>query len=151
MPAQSDPDYKQALTRLIADYPTVVEADVVAGVQFSSSVSLTSPFRRDQNGVAVTTGRLVVGRIDVSYRNTSGMVVDVETPIGTTRALTFSGRIMGSASASYAVPVGTGSVPAFIGRESRGYTATIASRDWKPLTITAIEYTGQYFFNARRA
>lgn len=149
--SQYDPDYKQALTRLIADYPTVVEADVVAGVQFSSSVSLTSPFRRDQNGVAVTTGRLVVGRIDVSYRNTSGMVVDVETPIGTTRALTFSGRIMGSASASYAVPVGTGSVPAFIGRESRGYTATIASRDWKPLTITAIEYTGQYFFNSRRA
>lgn len=147
----TDPGFLAGYAKLASDYPTLMPADLVAGVQFRSYVDLTSPYRRDQNGVAITTGRLVVSRLDLSYRDTAGMLVQINSPLGTAKSLDFSGRILGSASATYAIPIGTGSVPAFVGRESRGYTARVCSKDWKPLTLTAIEYTGQYFFNSRRA
>lgn len=146
-----DPGFMVGYNKLVADYPGGIPSQLIAGVQFTSYVDLTSPYRRDQNGVAITTGRLVVSRLDLSYRDTAGMLVQINSPLGTAKSLDFSGRILGSASAIYAIPVGTGSVPAFVGRESRGYTARVCSKDWKPLTLTAIEYTGQYFFNSRRA
>lgn len=146
-----DPGFLSGYNALVKDYPGGLPSQLVAGVQFQSYVDLTSPYRRDQNGVAITTGRLVVSRLDLSYRDTAGMLVEINSPLGTAKSLDFSGRILGSASATYAIPIGTGSVPAFIGRESRGYTARVCAKDWKPLTLTAIEYTGQYFFNSRRA
>lgn len=47
-------------------------------------------------------------------------------------------------------PVETVKVGIPVGRETRHYRLTIGSALWAPLTIAAVEWTGQYFNNARR-
>jgi hypothetical protein len=139
-----------ALASLQADFPELVASDIRQGFNYSSYVELTSPFRRDQNGNVVVTGRLTITRVDVSYKNSSGMVAEVVTDFGTSEALRFNGRLLGSPSSTFTIPVETGSVPVFVGRESREYVLRLSALTGKPLTISALEWTGQYFYNTRR-
>lgn len=136
--------------KLLDDYPSLTYDDAVAGVEFEAFVDLTSPFRRDRNNVAITTGRLTVTRVDISYRDTPGLDAFVTTPRGTRHSLDFNGRLLGSASSEYPYTLATSSVPVFVGRETREYVLRIQAKDWRPFTLTAVEWTGQYFYNARR-
>ena len=142
--------YHVGLAKLQGDYPGLTPAQCSYGFEFKSYVTLTSPYRRDQNGVAVTTGRLTVSRVDVSYRDTAGLVGVMDTERGSKTVLDFNGRLLGSKSSEYPLNLATSSVPMFIGRESREYQLTINAHDWRPFTLTTVEWTGQYFYNARR-
>ena len=139
-----------ALANLQADYPELTASDIRQGFDYDSYVELTSPFRRDQNGNVVVTGRLTITRVDVSYKNSSGLVAEVITDFGTQEVLHFTGRLLGSDSSTFRTPVETGSVPAFIGRESREYVLRLSALPGKPLTIASLEWTGQYFYNTKR-
>jgi hypothetical protein len=106
---------------------------------------------RDRKEVAIVSGRLTITKIDVSYRDTTSLTADVLTAYSNDVALAFNGRVLGAANNVVGIkPVSRGSVPILIGREVREYTLTIRSKDWDPLTITGIEWTGQYFYNTRR-
>lgn len=135
---------------LKADYPNLTEDQVTVGVMFEAFVVLTSPFRRDHNKVAITNGRLTISRVDLSYRDTPGMDAYVLSNRGIAHPLDFNGRLLGSASSVFRYTLATSSVPVFIGRESREYSLKVQAKDWRPFTLTAVEWTGQYFYNARR-
>lgn len=143
-------DYHKGFIRLQADYPDLSTLSCWYGWEYEAFVELTSPYRRDQNGVAITTGRLTISRIDVSYRDTAGLMGITFTDRGEKVVLDFNGRLLGSASSAYPLNLATSSVPMFIGRESREYRLRLLAKDWRPFTLTTVEWTGQYFYNARR-
>jgi hypothetical protein len=136
---------------MIAEFPAVPTSSLWTGTLLPSSVTLTNPVMRDRKEVAIVSGRLTITKIDVSYRDTTSLTADVLTAYSNDVALAFNGRVLGAANNVVGIkPVSRGSVPILIGREVREYTLTIRSKDWDPLTITGIEWTGQYFYNTRR-
>lgn len=155
---------------LKADFPSLTDADLVVGLGFHAYVTLTSPFRRDNKDVALTVGRLTVNKVEVSYKNSGGFTASVvsryglatkytpfnwtsvETPYGVTTSLKFNGHVLGALDSLLGIqPVSTGTTPCFIGRDSREYSLTLAANGWQPFTITSIGWTGQWFYNAKRA
>lgn len=138
------------LQALQDDYPDLLPEQCAYGFPFDSMVELTSPYRRDENNVAITTGRLTISRVDVSYRDTAGLRGVMTTERGDKEVLNFNGRLLGSKSSEYPYNLATSSVPLFIGRESREYSLRLCAQNWRPLTLTTVEWTGQYFYNARR-
>ena len=150
-----------ALTGLSTDYG-------VTGIMYTSYVDLTSPVRRDPNGQPIMQGRLTVGKLDVYYKDAGGFTATVEsryglaeqynnfdwvvtnTGYGKVTALSFNGRVLGNASSMAGVmPVSSGSASVFVGRESKDYVCKISSRNWMPLSITRVTWTGQWFLNHR--
>lgn len=144
------PAYHVGREKLKQDYPDLADSQCHYGFPFQAGVELTSPYRRDQNGVAVTTGRLTITRVDLSYRDTAGLLADVKTERGVKTVVDFNGRLLGSKSSEYPYNLATSSIPVFVGRESREYSLTVHAQDWRPFTLTSVEWTGQYFYNARR-
>ena len=122
-----------------------------SGINFYASVSPTNPYMLDRNGRAIVSGRLTIGRLAISVRDSSGLTVDVTTNNGVTRTQDFNGLIAGrSAAAVGRQPIVTADVPATVGRQNTACQYRVAAKKWLPLTITAIEWTGQYFSNSRR-
>ena len=121
------------------------------GMNFPAYVTPTNPYRRDRNGQAIVSGRFTLGRVSVSVTDTGGLIGTVTSAQGTREAASFTGRIVGQrANLIGKQPIVTTSVPLTIGKEVRECSYTLAALNWLPLTITAIEYTGQAFLNSRR-
>ena len=134
-----------------ADTPTRDMSYCVTGIPFDSYVELTSPVRRDENGQPIMQGRLTVNKLDVYYKDAGGFEATV-TSYGTSQvpALRFNGRLLGQAANRVGVvPITTGTTPVFVGRESKDYVCKISSRNWMPLSITRVTWTGQWFLNHR--
>lgn len=134
-----------------ADIPTRDMNYCVTGIPFESYVELTSPVRRDQGGQPIMQGRLTVNKLDVYYKDAGGFVATVTSSYGgTEQALHFNGRTLGQAANMVGVvPITTGTTPVFVGRESKDYVCKISSRNWMPLSITRVTWTGQWFLNHR--
>ncbi len=83
--------------------------------------------------------------------DTGGLTVTVTDANRTWIVTEFSGRLLGRASNTVGTqPIVTTSVPALIGKEVREVKYTLQARSFLPLTVTAIEWTGQHFNNVRR-
>lgn len=127
------------------------DVSLYSGVTFDTGVSPTNPYMTDRNGRAIVSGRLTLGRVAISVRDTSGLTVDVTTANGTKRTQDFTGYTAGRAASMIGTqPVVTADIPAPIGRQNTACQYYIRAKTWLPLTITAIEWTGQYFSNSRR-
>lgn len=134
----------------LEQYPAA-PVETWAGVHFDAYVTPTNPYMRDQQGNAIVIGRLTLSRLSVSVADSGGVKVTVSTVAGTRTSTDFSGRIIGRQSNKVGVaPIVTTVVPATIGKEVRECSYTLWARNFQPLTVTAIEWTGQYFNNARR-
>ena len=96
-------------------------------------------------------GRLTVNKLDVYYKDAGGFEATVtDTAYGKVTALRFNGRVLGQAANMVGVvPITTGNTPVFVGRESKDYVCKISSRNWMPLSITRVTWTGQWFLNHR--
>lgn len=139
------------LPELRAEFPEAGNSDIYLGAPFDAYVSLTSPHPRDRNDAVITTGRTTITSLAISYTHTGGFFVDIETPYGDRRSVDFNGRRVGGSQNLLDVqPITRGTEPAFIGREVREYVATIRAKTWLPLTLTTIEWVGQYLNNTRR-
>lgn len=127
------------------------EAEAFVGITAPAFVTPTNPYMLDRNGKAITSGRLTLGRVAITVAETAGMTVDV-TSFGTTKRVTdFNGRILGSSLNVVGYqPVYSGTVKSPIGKEARKCTYTIGAKSWLPLTVTSLEWVGQYFNNTRR-
>lgn len=137
---------------MIAEFPTVPSTGLWTGTELPGFVDLTNPVVRDKKEVAIVAGRLTITKCDVSYRDTAALEAQRITAYSDDIALSFNGRVLGAANNVVGIqPVSRGSVPVIIGKEVREYSLRLKSRAWYPLTITGIEWTGQYFYNTRRA
>lgn len=136
----------------IASYDPEDEADIWAGIDFPAYVTPTNPYERDRNDKAIISGRLTLGKLSVSVANTGGMLGKLETVQGERNVLNFNGRILGQvANMVGRQPIVTTSISVPVGKEVRECKYTLCAKTWLPLTITAIEWVGQSFNNARRA
>lgn len=124
---------------------------IYAGVVSPGIVTPTNPFVRDRNGQAVLDGRLTLSRLTVDVKDTSGMQSRVRTRNGVVGGQDFEGRILGTAdTVPDRQPVYTGQLPASVGYEVREVSVDLLTKDWLPLNITGIQWTGQSFNNVRR-
>jgi hypothetical protein len=142
----------ERVPEMLAEFPTIGTNGLWTGFQFPASFTVTNPRIRDRNDVAIVAGRLTVTRMDISYRETTGIKATIETEYGDNQvALDFNGRVLGASNNLLdEQPLSTGSVPVFIGREVREFDLTIEAKDWLPMTVTGLEWTGQFFYNPRR-
>jgi hypothetical protein len=126
-------------------------ANFQTGWDYSSYVTITAPYVRDQNDKAITTGRLTVQRYAVSVTDTAGMDT-VLTAAGTdTTVAKFNGRILGWDTDMVGVqPVATTTISVPAGRANTEHRVTFKSRTCLPMSISAIEWVGQFFSNSRR-
>lgn len=137
------------LTTFQTDYADNLLAWI--GIAYPAFVTPTNPFALDRNGKAIVSGRLTLGRVAVSVADTGGMAIEVETSSGTKLSTDFNGRILGSVDNTVGYqPIVTTAVSGVVGREVRECSYTLKAKTWLPLTITAIEWTGQLFTNTRR-
>jgi hypothetical protein len=139
------------LTTFLAQYPDAPAA-TWAGVHFDAYVIPTNPYIRDQKtNRAIVNGRLTLGRINVAVADTGGLRITLTTSSQSRDVSDFSGRILGRTTNLVGrQPIVTTNVPAAIGREVRECSYKLSAKTFLPLTVTAIEWTGQYFNNVRR-
>lgn len=120
------------------------------GFSFSSSVGLTSPYMRDNKGKAILSGRLTVSRLTVALKQSGGMLWSIATG-GTAHTGEFNGRVLGSITNIIGQePVITSQHNVPVGRETRQYSCTLSARKWLPFTVTAVEWSGQFFNRVQR-
>lgn len=132
-------------------YPGIPSHDISAGFQFNAAVTPTPPYVHDQNDKAVVNGRLVVNRYTVSLTDTGAMDAFLTHGDTEKQVLRFNGRRVGDSHNRVGLqPIVTTSVGVPVGRCNTEHTYRLQARDWLPLTISAIEWVGQYFNNTRR-
>lgn len=139
------------VANLTAQLPSVNNGTLWVGWNSSAYVTPTNPYMLDMNGKAIVTGRLTVVRAVVSIADSGGMKATLKSRNGESVPVDFTGRLVGSPTNRVQVtPIVTTTVSVPLGREVRDFTYTLNARKWLPLTITAIEWSGQFFNNTRR-
>ena len=136
---------------LIDAYPTQVNAMWI-GVDSPGYVTPTNPYVRDKNNQAIVNGRLTIEKYNVSLSDTGGVTFTLNTlGRGEYPAGDYTGRQLSRKSATLGIqPIVTTSVSIPVGRENREFSYTIKTRQWMPVSITAIEYQSRFLYNSRR-
>jgi hypothetical protein len=120
------------------------------GAWYDSTVALTNPRFLDKNEQSVNIGRLTVGSVTLSLNDSTGCITDVTDDNGTVTT-EYNGRVVGDVNNIIGrEPITDLSQSVPIARERRKFTLTIKARKWFPLTITAIEWVGQFFNRSQR-
>jgi hypothetical protein len=137
------------LAALQAEFPA--EPGIMVGAMQDAYFEPTSPFMRDQKNKAILTGRLTVSLVTVAFSNSSGFISQVVVPSVATESVTFNGRIADNPDNLIGqVPITSGQATIPVGRETRKYSLRISGRTWLPLTVTALEWVGQFFNRVQR-
>ncbi|BAP34926.1 putative tail tuber protein B [Ralstonia phage RSJ5] len=123
----------------------------VVGVLYDSVVDITPPYVRDQNDRAIVNGNLTVTQYAVSLIDTAGLdAVRTSENMDTTVAK-FNGRVLGRANNFIGrQPVTDTTIQVPCAKGNTRHRMKFVSRTWLPMGISAIEWTGQFFNNARR-
>lgn len=134
---------------LIAEFGA--SSEIVLGYPMGGVVRLTSPYVTDSNGKPIEAGSLVVTTINIDVKNSGAMTASTELSWGGEQpGLVWDGRTLGSPGnlvGQRQLHDGTQSV--VIGRESGQYVLRLSAVKWHPLTITGINWTGQFFKRSR--
>lgn len=137
-------------SELVEEYGVENRPFMHLGLLYEAFVTPTNPFVRDREGKAILSGRTTLGSVLASVADTGGFKATVTSNGVERQALLFTGRVLGSATAEVGKqPIVTRSVPFLVAREIRECTYSIKALTWLPLTITALEWKGQNFNNAR--
>lgn len=134
----------------VVQYPTA-PLDTWIGLHYDAYTTPTNPYMRDQKGNAIVVGRLTIGRLNITVADTAALTVTVKSSNGIITAQNFTGRTLGRVTNLVGQqPVVSTNVSAPIGRETREFEYSLWAKSFLPLTVTAVEWVGQYFNNARR-
>jgi hypothetical protein len=132
---------------LATTYPGVT--GMVIGAPQVAYFEPTNPYMRDGNGSAILSGRLTITSMRIATADSAGFkaVVDVA---GTQQTISFTGRVVGQPNVIGVEHISTNEHTVPIGRETRAYSLRLSARSWLPFTVTAIEWSGQYFNRTQR-
>lgn len=130
------------------------DANLVVGAEFESYVTLTNPYMRDRDGKAILDARLTLGNLNITLFESSALNVSVNdlvdkdntvfTPTLKWIARSANGWVLNTQQVA-----DTASVVAGVYKEVRDCKVRLASRSWLPLTISSIEWQGQFFTRRR--
>jgi hypothetical protein len=125
------------------------DTGLVIGCTQPTQYVMTNPYPRDRDGRPNRGARLTVTAIKVVAADSSGLVATLATPTGET-SRTFLSRSVQDLGLIGRVPVGDWSQQVAVAKWNEGYTLTLSALRWYPLTITALDWTGQLFQRAQR-
>ena len=138
-----------SVQNLLTRYPS--EPGLVVGATYESFVEPTNPYMRDGNGKAILSGRLTITKFTIAFRNSVGFDWDLLYRDQLVSSVTFNGRILGAPENVVGVePLASGQYVVPVGRETRQFRIVLKARRWYPFTLTAIEWTGQFFNRVQR-
>jgi hypothetical protein len=106
---------------------------------------------RDNKGKAILSGRLTVTKFTLAFKQSTGFSWTTFYKGQADPTITFNGRLLDEANNLIGIePVTTGQYNIPIGKETRQYSLRISARRWYPLTVTALEWIGQFFNRVQR-
>lgn len=124
---------------------------LVVGAQQETAITLTNPFMRDNKNKAILSGSLTITKFIVATAQSGGFSWSVVSEGVERSEGSFNGLVLGDPDTKVGVaPVVDAQVSVPVGRESRAFAVTMTARKWQPLTITAIEWSGQFFNRVQR-
>lgn len=137
------------VAQLQANYPG--EPGLVVGAVQVASFTPTNPFMRDSKDKAIMSGRLTISKLVMAFKDSTGFSWQLTYRDEVATSVTFNGRILGAPDNIVGIePIATGQHNIPVGRETRQYDLTISARRWYPLTVTALEWSGQFFNRVQR-
>jgi hypothetical protein len=116
---------------------------VVIGRSYTSSVTLSKPKPRDQNG-AVIVGILNLKSMSVFLRDTGILKATVSTQGGASRTETYTGKRVGTAQLGVLQIAEYGQFDVNIFESAESATVTLASDSPTPFNITGLEFIGTF-------
>ncbi|QIN95107.1 putative tail tuber protein B [Pseudomonas phage BIM BV-45] len=131
------------------------DVNLNVGAAFDSYVVLTNPYIRDKDGKAILDGRLTLGNMNVTTFESSAMDVSICDLVDADNTqyqetLRWVARNANDWVLNTQQVADTASVVVGVYKEVRDCKVKLAGRSWLPLTLSAIEWQGQ-FFTRRRA
>lgn len=127
------------------------KAHLVVGINFNAYCVPTSPFLRDRNDKAIINGRLTVSSLTVAVSNTGGILGELILPDREFNMKAFDGRILTRQSnLAGRAPLVTTTVRIPVYKEIREFKLMLTAVNWLPLTITGMEWLGQWFSSIKR-
>ncbi|QYW05826.1 putative tail tubular protein B [Vibrio phage vB_VpaP_G1] len=141
------------------DYPTLMpEVEDVGnaehawvGFAYDTKCVLTPPFIRDRNGKSIINGRLTLSNLTLSLSDSAGVDGYVTSSGRRKQTLKFEGRLLTrSTNLVGRTPILDTTVKFPIYKEIRECQMEFHAQTWLPLTVSGIEWKGQFFNNLRR-
>lgn len=128
--------------------------DVIVGAGYTSRYVPTMPIPKDQDGVAITSSKLVIQDFVLSYTESGPFTVTRETPFSdpsTWWSLKYTGNTVGDPNFTLgSLPIDTGEFKFPFSDDSRNSKIAIESNEHFPMTFTEIEWTGMMRTKSRR-
>lgn len=130
------------------------DVNLWTGYAFDSYVVITNPYRRDKDNKAILDSRLTLGNLNVTLFESSAMNVSMQDLVDANDT-TYQPRVnwLDRGSNSWVLNTqqvaDTASVVVGVFKEIRDCKIQLASRSWLPLTISSIEWQGQFFTRRR--
>jgi hypothetical protein len=127
---------------------------LVIGAAFESYAVLTNPFMRDKDGKAILDARLTLGNLNVTLFESSALNVSICDLVDADNdmfvpTLKWVARAANSWVLNTQQVAPTATVVAGVYKEIRECKVKLASRSWLPMTISSIEWQGQFFTRRR--
>lgn len=137
---------------LVADIPVAADVAVV-GTLFEGEVEPTAPYIRTREGRAILDSRLTVTKLVVTVADTSALRTSmrgISAPVEDEQmGVDWIARPLGSWVLNTQQIVDTASITVPVMKEVRDYRLRMFSRNWLPLTLSSIEWSGQFFTTRR--
>ncbi len=134
--------------------PEAYTGDVIVGTHYVSTYKPTMPIVKDEDGVAITTGRLTIQDFFLTYADTGPFTVTRETDYVDESlwwVSTYTGKTLGDPDFVLgALPVDTGVFEFPFSEDARTSSITIESTEHYPMTFTEIEWNGVWSNRSRR-
>lgn len=143
---------------LLENYTAIIglgggNANAIMGTLFESSVEPTAPYMRDQKDKAILDCRLTLGSYRITLSNTAAIRAYLRgftDPIDDEQLiLDWIYRPAGTWVLNTQQVANTVTVPIHVLKEIREHRLRLASRNWLPMTISAVEWAGQFFTQRR--
>ncbi|HDR9131367.1 phage tail protein [Burkholderia vietnamiensis] len=135
-----------------AQYPAIPASTLWGGFDFESYVVPTPPYVRDSNDKAIVNGRLVINKYTVSFTDSAGCDAGMIDKSGNERhVVSYAGRQVGHSNNLVGrVAISTTNFPVPVGRANIDHKIKLIAKTCLPMTISAIEWVGQFFTSGRR-
>ncbi|MCY1708359.1 phage nozzle protein [Pannonibacter sp. SL95] len=139
-------------TGYVGTLPQSMEGgNVVVGTRFLSLYEPTMPLVKDKDGVAITTGKLIINKFILALRRTVRMVGTVISPYTEFPPVEFNGRRVGFAENVIGKePLVDQYFSMPVKQDVKHASVQFSTDDHTPMTILDIEWVGKYHKTGRR-
>jgi hypothetical protein len=135
-------------TLTLASEPT---GDVYVGVKYESLYAPSMPKILDYKDRVISTDRLNLSKFLISFKDTGRFTVTTKHPYYDNTFEEYTGRVVSAAGNLVGQqPISTGTFRAAIGRNTEECYVEITTNSYLPMTLTDIEWIGQYNKRGRR-